>query len=111
MHEAMPTAVEMEYVLSLRRAADFFTQRGGMYTWSLFAGTGLSAKLMVIVEDFFYAHYNIALCSRIAVLSEKKESKLAFCWRNIQMPRSFLTMCAILGRQLCRTARRSHPSV
>lgn len=78
MHVAMPAHLEMEYVLSMRRACNHFTESGGMPTWSLFAGTGLSSKLIVIVQDFFKTRYNIDLASHVAVLSEKNKQKLKF---------------------------------
>ena len=78
IHAVMPVTVEMDYVLSLRRACNYFCGSGGMRTWSLFAGTGLSSKLMVIVEDFLLARYNIKLNSQVALLCERDDKKRAF---------------------------------
>ena len=77
MHEILPCAKEVEYMDSLRKVAHFFHGRS-IHTWSLFAGTGLSAKLLPVVEAFLEDRYGIQLTTQIAVMCEKDEDKLNF---------------------------------
>ena len=69
MHSQPPPPVEVEYLRFLRRMSAL---RGGLplHRWYLFAGGGISCKLLQVYDAFLLDRYNIEIAHKVVLLAE-----------------------------------------
>ena len=83
MHESLPPHIEAEYVHSLRRLVSL---RGAvpLHRWSMFAGGGVSSKLLQVYDLFLEETYNIHLKHKTTLLAEWDNWKQS--WLKATLP-------------------------
>ena len=74
LHADLPPSLELEYVHALKRV-EVFLDGQPLRKWSLFAGSGLSAKVMPVLSLFYADKYCVSLNCITDVFAENNQKK------------------------------------
>ena len=107
-HDALSPEVEVEYLGGMRRLAAQLEGRC-FSKWSLFAGTGLSSRFMMVLSEVLFHRYGLVLKCDNSLYCENHEDKQEFI-RQQHQPRVLVDNVASLAHDVVKNIASSSSS-